>query len=172
MRDSFDVLARLLPSDSLGERDIEALSLADIGDGLVAQSVKRRADRLALRVQHRGFEGNEYASFHGNLNYRMGEYSPRRRRDAENTARLRRKRSALSTQLLNPRLEHAFAFSGCCGQAALRGRQRFPGLVTQREKCLRWPQCTRLPDVGVSLQSKFVKTCSPGKICSSHFAKG
>src|ERR1035441_757904 len=79
MRDSFDVLARLLPSDSLGERDIEALSLADIGDGLIAQSVKRRADRLALRVQHRGFKGNEYASFHGNLNYRMGGYSPRRR---------------------------------------------------------------------------------------------
>src|ERR1700722_9928312 len=71
MRDNFDILPRLLPRDSFGERDVEALSLPDGGDGLVAEPVQGRADGLPLRVQYRGFEGNEDASFHGNFDYRM-----------------------------------------------------------------------------------------------------
>jgi len=71
MRDCLDILLSLLPRDSLGERDIEAFSLAYSGDGLVSQPMQGGADRLPLRVEDRGFKGNEYASFHGNFDYRI-----------------------------------------------------------------------------------------------------
>src|SRR5271165_3936080 len=71
MRDSLDILARLFRGDSVGEGNGEALSLPDGGDGLIAESVEGRADRLPLRIQHCGFEGNEDASFHGNFDYRI-----------------------------------------------------------------------------------------------------
>src|SRR5664279_5027095 len=70
MRNRFDVFQRLLSRDPFGEGNIEGLALADVRDRPVAQPVKRRADRLPLRIQHGGLKGNQYASFHGNLNYR------------------------------------------------------------------------------------------------------
>ena len=45
--------------------DIEELALAHCGDAVVAQPVERRAHGLALRIQHRGLEGNKDACFHG-----------------------------------------------------------------------------------------------------------
>src|SRR4051794_17626740 len=66
-RDRFDVLLRLLPSDPVGERDIEELALPHGCDCRVAETVERRADGLALRVQHSGLQRNEDASFHVNL---------------------------------------------------------------------------------------------------------
>jgi hypothetical protein len=71
MRDSLDFFLRLLPRDSLGEGNIEAFSLAYGGDGLVSQPMQGGADRLPLRVEDGGLKGNEYASFHGNFDYRI-----------------------------------------------------------------------------------------------------
>src|ERR1035438_9478677 len=71
VRDGFDVGLRLLARGAARERDLEELALTDFGDPGEPEAVKRRADRLALRVEDGGLRSYEYASFHGNSNYRM-----------------------------------------------------------------------------------------------------
>src|ERR1035441_4994328 len=71
VRDGFDVGLRLLACDAARERDFEELALTDLGDGSEPETVERRAHRLALRVEDGGLGSYEYASFHGNSNYRM-----------------------------------------------------------------------------------------------------
>src|ERR1017187_1758046 len=71
MRDGFDVRLRLLARGSTGQRDFEELALTDFGDGGEPEAVERRAHGLALRVENGGLRSYEYASFHGNSNYRM-----------------------------------------------------------------------------------------------------
>ena len=71
VRDGFDVGLRLLARDAARERDFEELALTDFGDPSEPEAVERRADRLTLRVEDGGLRSYEYASFHGNYDYRM-----------------------------------------------------------------------------------------------------
>ena len=100
-RDGLDVLVGLLPRDAVGERDIEELALPHGRDGGIAETVERRANGLALRVQHSGLQRNEDASFHGNLDFLMkrtgtcssqDDDSRRERPAADRRVRLRRRR--------------------------------------------------------------------------------
>lgn len=70
VRGGLDFLLRLLAGDALGYGDIEELTLAHVGDAVIAESVESRTDRLSLRVEHRAFQRDENASFHGNFDYR------------------------------------------------------------------------------------------------------
>src|ERR1035438_1366654 len=70
VRDGFDVGLRLLARGAARERDLEELALTDFGDRSEPEAVERRADRLALRVEDGGLRSDEYASFHGNSDYR------------------------------------------------------------------------------------------------------
>ena len=63
--DGLDLFVGFLASDAIRNRDVENFALAHIGDGAMAEAAEGGADRLALRVEDRGFEGNENASFHG-----------------------------------------------------------------------------------------------------------
>src|SRR5258708_3413882 len=63
-RDLVDLLARLFGSGGGGQVDVEKFPLAHARDGGVPQSVQCPADRLTLRIEHGGLEGNKYASLH------------------------------------------------------------------------------------------------------------
>src|SRR5262245_15655329 len=45
--------------------DVEDLALADAGDAVNAERLQRPLDRLALRVEYAGFQGNSDAGLHG-----------------------------------------------------------------------------------------------------------
>src|SRR5579859_1783397 len=62
--DGFEILKRLLASDGVVERDLEILALTNAGNSRETQAVQSGADGLALRVEHRGLEGDEDACFH------------------------------------------------------------------------------------------------------------
>ncbi len=64
MSDGLDLFVSFLAGDAIGNGNVEDLALAHIGDGAMAEPAECGADRLALRVEDRGFEGNEDASFH------------------------------------------------------------------------------------------------------------
>ena len=66
MSDCLDLFVRFLARDAIGNGNVEDFALAHIGDSSMAQTAERRADRLALRVENRGFEGYEDACFHRN----------------------------------------------------------------------------------------------------------
>src|ERR1035437_2716082 len=86
MRDGFDVRLRLLARGSTGQRDFEELALTHFGDGGEPEAVERRAHGLALRVENGGLRSYEYASFHGNSNYRMAGSVPGGRQPASRSA--------------------------------------------------------------------------------------
>src|SRR6476646_7688378 len=48
----------------IGKVELDQLARADVVDAGKAQSLERMVDRLALRVEHSGFEGDEDSRFH------------------------------------------------------------------------------------------------------------
>src|SRR3954470_21796516 len=58
-----DIVFSLLACDVVVDVDFEELALAHACDGRITEPVERRADGLALRVEHGGLQGHEDASF-------------------------------------------------------------------------------------------------------------
>ena len=50
---------------AVGKVELDQLAGADIVDAGKAEPFERMVDRLALRVEHSGLEGDEHARFHG-----------------------------------------------------------------------------------------------------------
>src|SRR5688572_10316117 len=55
----------LVVAGVLGEVELDQLAGADVLDPAEAEAFQRMVDRLALRVEDAGLEGDEHARFHG-----------------------------------------------------------------------------------------------------------
>ena len=64
MGDGFDLLLDVLAADTVGDGDVEKLTLADARYGFVAEAMEGGADGLALWIENRGLQRYENAGFH------------------------------------------------------------------------------------------------------------
>jgi hypothetical protein len=70
VRKRLEIFLRLLTRNTVSNRDVETFTLPDIGDSAVAQTIQRRPNGLALRIEYSGLEENEDSCFHQNHDYR------------------------------------------------------------------------------------------------------
>jgi len=70
--DGFRCPSRLLHRPAGGDADVEVLALRGRRMARITEAVERRANRLALRIEDRGFQRDEYARVMGKPNIGTG----------------------------------------------------------------------------------------------------